>query len=339
MMATLVEGVKTGSKVLVHNGHKYQKNKTRNEKIFWRCWRKDCRAPIQTNIFDFNAHNPAIAIQNEGQHNHPPVSNIINSTAVKYLVINEIKRYVTKPVKRVYDEIIEQQRDINVEDVPRFDSVRSQFTRVRSSLIPHIPENVEQVMIPDEYQNSWSDEQFLSFQDNDWGILIYATRDNYANLRRCRTVYIDGTFKTTPHPYTQFATIHGNYHGFVLPFVMCLLDGKTVGKYRQLLQHVKHMVRRVTGHRWSPQRIVSDFELSLLLAIETELPQVRKCGCYFHFCQSLWRRIQELGLTRSSKGIPMVKDFLQKLMALGYLPLLLVRQNFFLFIDQTVLIV
>ena len=54
---------------------------------------------MQTNIFDFNVHNPAIAIQNEGQHNHPPVSNIVNSTAVKYLVINEIKRDVTKPVK------------------------------------------------------------------------------------------------------------------------------------------------------------------------------------------------------------------------------------------------
>ena len=59
-MITLVEGVKTGSKDLVHNGHKYQKNKTGNEKIFWRFWRKDCRAPIQTNIFDFNVHNPAI---------------------------------------------------------------------------------------------------------------------------------------------------------------------------------------------------------------------------------------------------------------------------------------
>ena len=37
-------------------------------------------------------------------------------------------------------------------------------------------------MILDEYQNSLSDEQFLSFQDNDWGILMYATCDNYEKL-------------------------------------------------------------------------------------------------------------------------------------------------------------
>ena len=37
---------------------------------------------------------------------------------------------------------------------------------------------------------------------------------------------------------------------------------------------------------------------------------------------------------RAYQGSPMVKKFLQKLMALGYLPLLLVRQNVFLFIGS-----
>ena len=179
--------------------------------------------------------------------------------------------------------------------------------------MPAHPESVENVIIPDKYMFSWDDEQFLSHQDNDWGILIYGTEENFLNLSRCRTIFIDGTFKTTPHPYYQFLTIHGNYHDSVIPFVMCLLDGKQIGKYHQVLQHVKDKIFQLSGERWSPETVVTDFESS---AIETELPNSRRFGCYFHFSKSLWRRIQEIGLTREYRNIPRVKNFLQKLMSI-----------------------
>jgi len=40
-------------------------------------------------------------------------------------------------------------------------------------------------------------------------------------------LYIDGTFKTAPHPYKQLVTVHGLYQGFVIPLTFCLLTGKT----------------------------------------------------------------------------------------------------------------
>ncbi|CAL8236685.1 unnamed protein product [Arctogadus glacialis] len=33
-----------------------------------------------------------------------------------------------------------------------------------------------------------------------------------------------------------------------------------------------------------------------MTALETELPRARVCGCYFHFNQALWKRVQGLGL-------------------------------------------
>jgi len=120
-------------------------------------------------------------------------------------------------------------------------------------------------------------------------------------LQQCNIVYVDGTFKTCPLPYKQFMTIHGLFREIPLPFVMALMRGKTVGQYRQLFQHVKSKVREVTGHNWRPRTIVSDFEISLITAIETEMPQVRTPGCYFLFCQSMWRRIQNVGISRGSK--------------------------------------
>ena len=56
--------------------------------------------------------------------------------------------------------------------------------------------------------------------------------------------------------------------------------------------------------------------------------ELARKGCYFHFCQSLWRRIQTLGLARGYRRHRQVRTFLRKFMSMGYLPLAVVRQNF-----------
>ena len=43
--------------------------------------------------------------------------------------------------------------------------------------------------------------------------------------------------------------------------------------------------------------MITDFEIALITAIETEFPRSRIQGCYFHYSQSLWRKIQALGLS------------------------------------------
>ena len=74
--------------------------------------------------------------------------------------------------------------------------------------------------------------------------------------------------------------------------------------------------------------IITDFEYSLLLALETEFPNAQLRACYFHFCQSLWRRVQNLGLAVQYRNNRRLKKLVLKVMALGHLPMALVRQNF-----------
>ena len=106
--------------------------------------------------------------------------------------------------------------------------------------------------------------------------------------------------------------------GRVVPLVLALLTGKTVGQYRQVLAHVKRKVRWLTGNDWSPQRVIMDFKSSLLLAVETELPDSPPSACYFQFCQSLWRRVQELGLARPYRRSGRLQKCIRKFMAMGY---------------------
>ena len=203
--------------------------------------------------------------------------------------------------------------------ITRFNCIHSQFT-----------EDVEDVVIEDEWANTWDGRQFLNFQDNDWNILLFATDDNFVKLSQCDTVFIDGTFKTCPAPYEQFVSLHGIYIDRALPFVLCLMGGRTVGHYRRLLAHVKQEVRRITGRNWRPRLVISDFENAILIALQTELRRTQVRGCYFHFTQSLWRRIQSIGLAPAYNNSRRLRACLRKFMAIGYLPVAVVRNNFHL---------
>ena len=136
------------------------------------------------------------------------------------------------------------------------------------------------------------------------------------------------TFGTTPEPYDQMFNIFGDYHGRVIPMVTALMTNRTIGHYRQVLQRIKRSVRRVTRHDWEPTAVVMDFEQALLSAVETELPNTVAEGCYFHFNQSLWRHIQELGLAREYRHDERLQQLLRKVMSIGFLPTALVRNNF-----------
>ena len=205
--------------------------------------------------------------------------------------------------------------------------MKTKIQRVRSALLPPIPHAIEDVSINGEWGRTWAHRPFLSLLDNDWGISVFVTEANLKILQRCSTIYIDGTFKTCPKPYQQFVTIHGRYQGQTFLLCMALLATKDVGAYRQLFQHLKRRVRATTHHRLSPEQVVCDFEIALKIAVETELPNTRVSGCYFHFCQSLWRKIQELGLSQMYRRRRKVRKLLRKMMAIGHLPTNIVRQN------------
>ena len=237
-----------------------------------------------------------------------------------------IRRDLSKPIRRIYNDITRQGGgDV---EFPEFNSVRSIMGTARRLHVPDIPATILDVAIQGQWAETWSGDEFLLYLDNIWGVAIFATEAYLRRLRKCTDVYMDGTFRTCPHPYGQFFTIHGNYIGRVVPLAFCLLTGKTTGHYRQMLKAVKRGVRRASGHQWRPARIICDFELAIISACETELPTARVSGCYFHFCQSLWRRIQELGLAIQYRQTTEVQKFVRRVMSLGYLPVAVVRHNY-----------
>jgi len=329
MPARLISGSR-GGKVLIHQGFKYQKNRIRGDIIYWRCWKEECRAPLKTNLFDLEDQNANINVLNEPEHTHAHEDVQITRSEIKNRLVQKVKQDPSLPIKRIYDSVVREhgQGGGDVESIPPFSYVRSAMTRARQEFVPNIPWEVDDVEIEGTWAETWSGDYFLLHQDNDWGILLFATPENLEGLSRCTDVYMDGTFRTCPRPYSQFFTVHGKYRNRVILFVSCLVTGKNIGQYRQILQTLKLKIRQLTGHRWRPVRVICDFEQSLITAIQTDLPRVHLSGCYFHFTKALWRNVQSLGLARPYRQNERLRKCIRKVMAIGYLPLLLVRQNF-----------
>ncbi|CAG2208063.1 unnamed protein product [Mytilus edulis] len=233
----------------------------------------------------------------------------------------------TKTCRQVYDDVV-----VNAgpdrENIPSYSSVKTSLERRRAREIPPVPHSINDVLIEGRWKRTKDGQRFLSLIDNNWGIAIFTTRQALRCLGQCSDIYLDGTFKSVPRPYKQFLTIHGFYQDRVIPFVFALMTTRQVGHYRQIFSHIKRKYARITNNPFAPLRIISDFEVAMTSAAETEFQHASICGCLFHLCQAIWRKVQKLGLTRPYDRNPNLRKCIRKVMAIAYLPLLLVRVNF-----------
>ncbi|KAL8606197.1 hypothetical protein ACOMHN_053469 [Nucella lapillus] len=329
-MAAIMRGNRGGN-VLVYRHFQYHKHRSSGNFINWRCWRRNCRAKLRTNQFDEEEDHPNIRIVSYEEHVHPADTSLVNRSRFQEHLVHQSLEDPTRPCHRTYNaEVVRLRRQGGGDrpDIPTFQGVRSSMQRARAAIMPAISRTIEDVQVEGPWAETWNQDRFLLHSDNDWGILIFATDENLSLVQRCRNLYMDGTLKSCPRPYMQVFTIFGRFNGFVVPFVHVLMERKTVGHYRQVFQALKAAVRRVTHHRLRPALVVYDFEEALHTAVETEFPGVNVGGCYFHFNQSLWRRLQHLGLAGPYHENDRLAGVVQKIMALGYLPVALVQLNF-----------
>lgn len=331
-MARLVCGARGTGKVLVNDGYKYHFNRASNTAYHWQCWQRQCRAKLTTDVFDRESVAPDINIVYNQDHNHEDDGSVVERGAFSNSVKRKISHDPTNPIKRVYDAEVSgiHRHGGGDREIPTFASMRSQMSRAKARRLPPVPHDIDDVDVQGHWATSWRNKRFLLRQDNEWGILIFATDRNLRAFSDCEIFYMDGTFRTAPRPYQQVFTILGEYHGRVLPLVVATMTNREVGDYRQVLQVLKQEVRRVTHHRWNPRNIVCDFEQALITAVETDLPASTIEGCYFHFNQSLWRHVCEFGLTRPYRIDERLKRLIRKVMAIGFLPVAIVRNNFLL---------
>ena len=105
------------------------------------------------------------------------------------------------------------------------------------------------------------------------------------------------------------------------PMVYALLLNKQWQTYSRTL-----MLMMPLGLNLSPATVVSDFELAIIQAVSLNFQQVTHRGCYYHFMQALWRKLQSLSLAQCDMSSnPTLKHFVKKMAAISFCPLPFVR--------------
>ena len=190
------------------------------------------------------------------------------------------------------------------------------------SRLPPLPQQWEDIVIEGRWQKTLSGEQFFLQQEGDGctdKILIFATNKNLHLLAEAESIYVTlwmvllRFVQDFSSKYSQLMLLF-KANSFLLCMVCYLGSQETyiidfyVYKSRNFEMWSSHLSCR--DH---------DFDLPLVQSLELQFPGACIQGCYFHFTQCLWRKVQSLGLVEEYKedGSISCRQFIQKSAAIA----------------------
>jgi hypothetical protein len=179
------------------------------------------------------------------------------------------------------------------------------------------------LVIPQRYSATLRDEQFyLADREVRGGrLLIFSTMENLHRLAECKHWFADGTFSTVPLLFYQLYTIFGLAFGTAVPLVYALLPNKRRETYAALFDEL-----RMLADNLAPRTIMMDFERSAISAFQESFPGAEVRGCFFHFQQCLYRKLQELGYSRLYDTNKHFAKRVRMFAALAFVPVRSVRR-------------
>ena len=165
----------------------------------------------------------------------------------------------------------------------------------------------------------------LANDGSDDKIVLFGTVENLRCLTEAESLFVDGTFSVCPSIFYQVFSIHIMKQGQTFPMVYALLPNKQWQTYSKTLMLMIDAMMTL-GLNLSPATVVSDFELAIIQAVSLNFQQVTHRGCYYHFMQALWRKIQSHGLAQCyMSSDPTLKHFIKRMAAISFCPLRFVR--------------
>ncbi|CAF4389943.1 unnamed protein product, partial [Rotaria magnacalcarata] len=226
----------------------------------------------------------------------------------------------TTAIAKIYEEEIIKSRlsTRTLATLPLVRELQPGLLYARRQLTPVLPSS-SSFEIPDSYQLTLTKEIFL-FSDTLVGrrkrMLLFGSITQLEMLFDSTTIFMDGTFSCTPPFFDQVFTIHA----LNFPCVFGILPDRKRITYQELFKILKDFAISI-NRKFEPTRILSDFESGLISAIANEFSAAIHSGCFFHYTQAIFRRIQVLGLTTLYFQNSEIRSRCRKLMALALLPI------------------
>ncbi|KII64465.1 hypothetical protein RF11_03872 [Thelohanellus kitauei] len=178
-----------------------------------------------------------------------------------------------------------------------------------------LPSYASDLVIPEELKIYYRGERLILFDIFDvivGRVLICRTDRQKTSLEHSRSVYFDGTFKTVPSIFFQLFTIHAEYNNAILLSAFIFFQRKT----RECYNMVWNILTTNLDLNFSSS--MSDFESASINSFKEHFPNCRSSGCFFHFTQNIWRKIQSCGLSTDYINNGETRLYLKILSALAF---------------------
>jgi len=144
---------------------------------------------------------------------------------------------------------------------------------------------------------------------------VFASPKQLQVLQTGSDIYFDATFKVVPGLYYQLLTVFVPYADSAFPIFFALMSRNTEALYVTVFQKMPELVPQ-----FSPSSAMADFEEASVSAFRRVFGDVTVTGCWFHFAQSIIKRVHKLGLKDEYMNEPDVQDIVRCLLGLPLLP-------------------
>ena len=275
-----------GSDILVIDNFTFVTEKIYKGKNLWKCTEyrtAKCKSRCHT-MNDIITKQPT-------EHNHIPDVAKVKAK----IVVNDLKETASTSTEATHQLIATTSVGLSqavAAQLPSVVNLKQIVRRVRhdhQAPLPN-PRYLDELQICAPYNVTLRGDNFL-LHDSGPGleqVVLFSTARNLEYLSQSRNWFADGTFKSAPPLFQQLYTIHVLKCNKVIPMVYVLSNEKSTNSYIHVLTELKHLQSRL-----NPSTIMVDFEQAALLAFQTIFPDAVQQGCFFHFSQCIWRKLQQ----------------------------------------------
>ena len=293
-----------GKPRLLHEGNTYRLSHITAQRRTFRCSERNCKGSIVLDV-----ENNILRTQN---HNHAPnFTRIIRANMREELV----ERALTTRERgvNIVTGITKNLSNSEQQKLPAFSHMRDVITKKRNNSTNRF--DIMEEDIPEALRTTLGGSQFFR-HDSGIGssnrIIIFCSDFSARFLSTAKVILVDGTFRSCPRDFCQIFSLHVIVLGKTFPLAFALLSNKCQDSYSSVMTFLK------INHNLNPNIIISDFEQSIVRAFQMNFPLAKLRYCIFHYGQSIWRKVQSLGLQTAYRNDDYVKTIIRKILNLVY---------------------
>ena len=254
---------------------------------------------------------------------HPHLDHGDAASEIKRLQLSErCKRKAEeddRPLRQIFNEVCRSADADTAQSIgfAEMENVMYKRRRIAQPALPMSPTDADNVIRSSRYMHLAGSDFYRGVADaaENGTALVFASSTQLEVLQSATDVYFDATFKVVPTLYYQLLTVFVPYGDSAFPVFFALMSRKTEALYEKVFENMKHL-----APQFAPSSAMADFEEASVNAFRQVFGDVAVKGCWFHYAQSVTKRVQKLGLKDAYVSDDDVKDIVRCLFGLPLLP-------------------